>query len=288
MRLLTFEEDGVARIGVRRSEGVVDLAKAAPDLPKTWPEVLHEMLLGRVSEIADQAPDADLLDYDSLKILPPIVRPPKILCVGLNYHSHAREVNMAAPEFPIFFVRFPTSFVGHKENLVRPTASSQFDYEAELVVVIGKGGRHISQAKALEHVAGYSLCNEGSLRDFQFQTTQWTMGKNFDDSGSFGPEIVTADALPPGAAGLGISCRLNGQRVQDSNTDDMIFSVPQLVEAASIAMTLEPGDIICTGTPPGVGVARDPQLWMRPGDTVEVAVDGIGCLTNGVVAAEDL
>ncbi|MEM7169990.1 MAG: fumarylacetoacetate hydrolase family protein [Pseudomonadota bacterium] len=293
MRLLTFEMDGKARLGVQctggdNPGGIVDLAAAAPALPSTWPEILDGFLLGDVEAIVRTVPPGDLLDEGSLTYLAPIVRPPKLLCVGLNYHSHAAEVGLDAPEHPIFFVRFPTSITGHRRNLVRPTASEQFDYEAELAVVIGKGGRHISNAAALDHVAGYSICNDGSLRDFQFRGGQWTLGKNFDASGSLGPVIVTADELPLGAAGLQITCRLNDQVVQDSNTSDMIFDVPALIEAASQVMTLEPGDVIITGTPPGVGVARKPPLWMKPGDRIEVNIEDIGSLTNPIVDAGTL
>jgi 2-keto-4-pentenoate hydratase/2-oxohepta-3-ene-1,7-dioic acid hydratase in catechol pathway len=166
--------------------------------------------------------------------------------------------------------------------MLLPRVSSQFDYEAELVAVIGKGGRYIPREQALEHVAGYSIFNDGSLRDYQTRTHQWMLGKNFDASGAFGPEFVTADELPPGAAGLRIQCRLNGQTVQDANTRDMIFDVATLVSACSEAMALSPGDIVITGTPSGVGMARKPPLWMKAGDLCEVEIEGLGVLANPI------
>ncbi|HYD89265.1 MAG TPA: fumarylacetoacetate hydrolase family protein [Vitreimonas sp.] len=178
---------------------------------------------------------------------------------------------------------YPTSVVPHDAPLVRPNASTWFDYEAELAVVIGAGGRHIKKESALEHVAGYAAFNDGSVRDYQIKTPQWGMGKNFDASGSWGPELVTPDELPPGAKGLRIAARLNGETVQDSNTDDMIFDVPTLIEVLSEAITLAPGDVIVTGTPEGVGAARKPPLWMKPGDTCEIEIGEIGVLTNTVV-----
>ena len=284
MRLITFEREGRACLGVRRDEQVVDLARAAPDLPGTWPEIFDALRLGEVEQAVAAAPAEATLAADTIELLPPIPRPPKILAAGLNYHDHATEVGLKIPEFPIFFVRFPTSFVGHGEAMVCPQASHQFDYEAELAVVIGKGGRHISQADALEHVAGYAAANDGSLRDFQFKGQQWTLGKNFDASGAWGPDIVTRDELPAGAKGLAVRCRLNGETLQDGNTDDLIFDVADLIASAAEVMTLEPGDLIITGTPAGVGAARKPPLWMKPGDRVEVEVEGVGVLANPVVA----
>ena len=167
---------------------------------------------------------------------------------------------------------------------MRPALSDNFDYEAELVAVIGRGGRAIPRDRALDNVAGYTLCNEGSVRDYQFKASQWAMGKNFDASGAMGPEIVTIDELPPGAAGLRVLCRLNGETVQDGTTDDLIFDVPALIAEISAVMTLEAGDLIVTGTPPGVGFVRKPPLWLKPGDTCEVEIEGIGVLRNPVIA----
>ncbi|WP_311133315.1 fumarylacetoacetate hydrolase family protein [Burkholderia gladioli] len=221
-----------------------------------------------------------------LRYLPPISTPSKVFAIGLNYIDHAAESNFAPPKYPVIFSRYPSSWVAHDEPIVRPHVSTQFDYEAELVVVVGKAGRYISKEAALDHVAGYSVFNEGSIRDFQLRTNQWTIGKTFDSSGAFGPELVTADELPAGAKGLRISCRLNGVTMQDANTADMIFDVATLIAACSEAVELQPGDIIISGTPSGVGLARDPQVWMKPGDVCEIEIEGVGLLRNRVVDEE--
>ncbi len=283
MRLVTFDRGGRAVPGVRKDDSVVDLSIAAPDLPGDWPAILAAGALDRVAEAAAGATGDALVPAGDVRLMVPIPRPPKILCIGLNYRSHAEETGMAIPDYPIIFTRFPTSLTAHDTPLICPAASDNFDFEAELVAVIGTAGRHIPKARALDHVMGYSICNEGSVRDFQFKSSQWAMGKNFDRSGAFGPEIVTADELPPGAAGLRIQCRLNGETMQDSDIDDLIFSVATLVSTISEVMTLEPGDIIITGTPPGVGFVRKPPLYMKAGDVCEVEVEGIGILRNGVV-----
>lgn len=287
MRLVTFEKDGQATPGIVRGDRVLDLSALDPDLPRDWAALLAADQLERSRALAEAAPEGAALPRQDLKLLPPIPSPPKILCVGLNYQSHAEESGMTPPKDPIFFIRYASSIVGDGEALVCPKASEQFDYEGELVAVIGRSARHVPKAQALDYVMGYSLFNDGSLRDFQLKARQWTLGKNFDRSGSFGPEIVTADELPAGAEGLRIETRLNDEIVQEGRTDDLIFDLPTLIEAASEVMTLEPGTLIVTGTPPGVGMGRKPPLWMKPGDTVEVAVEGIGRLTNRVVAERE-
>ncbi len=284
MRLLTFVQDGSARLGVRRGKAIVDLARILPGAPADWPSVFASGALADVAQAVAAVPEGALVAADSVRLLPPIPRPPKILCIGLNYRSHAEETGLPIPKYPIVFPRYPASIVGPEAPLVRPALSDNFDYEAELVAVIGRGGRAIPRERALAHVAGYTLCNEGSIRDYQFKASQWAMGKNFDASGSMGPEIVTADELPPGAAGLRIQCRLNGETVQDSTTDDLIFDVVTLIVELSAVMSLEAGDLIVTGTPPGVGFVRKPPLWLKPGDTCEVEIEGIGVLRNPVVA----
>jgi acylpyruvate hydrolase len=219
---------------------------------------------------------------DAVDYLPPLAAPGKIICVGLNYRDHAAEAAMKVPDYPTLFARFPSSLVGHGAALVRPPESDKFDYEGELVAVIGARGRRIEKARALDHVAGYSIFNDGSIRDFQLRTPQWTMGKNFDSTGPFGPVFVTADELPPGAAGLRIETRLNGQVVQSASTADLIFAVASLVSMISVGITLEPGDIIVTGTPSGVGAVRTPPLFMKAGDVCEVEIEKIGTLRNPV------
>ncbi len=218
-----------------------------------------------------------------LTLLPPLQNPAKAFAIGLNYIDHAAESNFEPPKHPVLFQRFPTSWVAHGAPLVRPKVSTQFDYEAELVAVIGKAGRYIAKEDALEHVAGYSIFNEGSIRDYQFRSGQWLWGKNFDRSGGFGPEFVTADELPAGARGLQLTCRVNGEVLQSANTDSMIFDVATLVAACSEGMALQPGDMIITGTPSGVGLARKPQVWLKPGDICEVEIEGLGVLRNPVI-----
>jgi 2-keto-4-pentenoate hydratase/2-oxohepta-3-ene-1,7-dioic acid hydratase in catechol pathway len=227
--------------------------------------------------------DGAAIDLASIHYLPPFVASEKILCVGLNYVDHSKESGYDLPSYPTIFGRFTSSLIGHEAALVRPKASPQFDYEGELVAVIGKGGRHIPKASALDHVAGYSLFNDGSVRDFQHRTPQWTVGKNFDGTGAFGPWFVTADELPQGARGLQLQTRLNGEIVQSASTDDLVFDVATLVSLLSEAMTLTAGDIIVTGTPSGVGVARKPPLFMKAGDVCEIEVEGLGILRNPVV-----
>jgi 2-keto-4-pentenoate hydratase/2-oxohepta-3-ene-1,7-dioic acid hydratase in catechol pathway len=286
MRLLTFDKDGRPAPGIAQEDRVLDLSALDPDMPRDWAVLLAEDNLERLRALADRAPAEHWVHRDGLSLRLPIPNPPKILCAGLNYVSHAQEVGMELPRHPILFTRFASSLVADGQPLVRPTASDKYDYETELVAVIGRSARAVPAARALDHVIGYSILNDGSLRDFQKKGGQWTLGKNFDRSGSFGPEIVTADALPDGAAGLSIRATLNGETVQDGTTDDLIFDVARLVEAASEVMTLEPGTIIATGTPPGVGVARTPPLWLKPGDTIACTVQGIGTLTNQVVAED--
>jgi 2-keto-4-pentenoate hydratase/2-oxohepta-3-ene-1,7-dioic acid hydratase in catechol pathway len=219
---------------------------------------------------------------DAIHLLPPVPVPPKILCVGLNYDDHLEESGLEKPLYPEIFGRFATSLIAHREPIRRPHESTALDYEAELAVVIGKPGRRIAQDRALDHVAGYSLFNDATVRDFQLRTPQWTIGKNFDGTGSFGPWLVTPDAVPPGASGLRIQGRLNGRVMQDARTDRLIFSVSALIALISVAMTLERGDVIITGTPGGVGAARKPPIYMRPGDVFEVEIEGFGVLTNTV------
>jgi acylpyruvate hydrolase len=223
-----------------------------------------------------------VIDMRAVTLLPPVARPPKILCVGLNYNDHLDEVGLKRPDYPEIFARFATSLIGHGAAIARPPESDKLDYEAELAVVIGLGGRRIAKEAALNHVAGYSIFNDATLRDYQIRTPQWTVGKNFDRTGAFGPWLVTPDALPPGAKGLRIQGRLNGQTVQDSNTNFLIFDVATLIATLSTTMTLEPGDVIITGTPGGVGVSRNPKLFMRPGDVFEAEIEHIGTLSNPV------
>lgn len=285
MRFIAFlNQNGTPGLGVRiNGNELIDITAAGG--PATLDEVLREGDAGMraVQDIVRAA--SHRIATDGLRVLPPLRAPGKAFAIGLNYLEHATEASFEAPKFPVVFQRYPSSWVAHGEDLILPKVSSSFDYEAELVVVIGKGGRYIARDQALAHVAGYSIFNDGSIRDYQLRTNQWMLGKNFDASGSFGPEFVTADELPPGAAGLRIQCRLNGKTVQDANTKDMIFDVAALISTCSEAMALHPGDIIITGTPSGVGAVRKPPLWMKAGDLCEVEIEQIGILRN-VIAAE--
>lgn len=283
MRLVTFDKGGRPAPGIRREGRVVDLTALFPDLARDWSTLFAEDNLERLRERADGVAWSDTIPLEALTLLPPIPAPPKILCVGLNYRAHAAETGAKIPETPIFFSRYASSLTGHGQPMVRPAASEQFDYEGELVAVIGRTAKHVPPERALDHVVGYSIFNEGSVRDYQKAGKQWTLGKNADASGPFGPHIVTADELPTGASGLHLETHIDGERVQEGRTDDLIFDVAHLVSKASEVMTLEPGTIFVTGTPPGVGLAREPQRWLRAGETVSVTIEGIGTLSNPVV-----
>lgn len=231
-----------------------------------------------------KAPAEAIVPLEAAHYAPMLSPGAKILCLGLNYVAHAAETSLARPDVPVVFSRYASSFVAHEQSLVLPLVSQRFDYETELAVMIGRAGRHIPQEKALEYVAGYTLLNDGTVRDYQVRTSQWTIGKNFDHSGAVGPELVTADELPPGATGLTIEGRLNGVMMQQANTSDMIFDVSSTIAYLSQAMALEPGDLIATGTPAGVGNARSPQVYLKAGDTFEVHVERVGTLRNSVRA----
>lgn len=254
--------------GTSQDSSLLDLALAQPDQ--------RACILTRFAALP-------VIDLTKVELLPPIGDPGKIICVGLNYSDHTEESGYKQPDHPTLFPRFASSLIGAGAPIIRPLISEALDFEGELAAVIGRGGRHIDKGDALEHVAGYSIFNDGSIRDFQHRTPQWTLGKNFDGTGAFGPILVTADELPAGAKGLRIETRLNGEVVQSSSTDKLIFDVATLVSTISEAITLEPGDVIVTGTPSGIGHARTPQLYMRDGDLVEVEIEGIGILTNPVV-----
>jgi len=223
-----------------------------------------------------------VIDLDQVTLLPPLSTPGKIICVGLNYVDHSIESGFVVPTYPTIFARFTSSLIGAGSPIIRPAVSTQLDYEGEMVAIIGKSGRHIKEDDALDHVIGYSIFNEASVRDYQTKSPQWTVGKNFDSTGAFGPYLVTADELPPGGKGLHIQTRLNGVVVQDASTDSMVFSVARLISILSVAITLSPGDIIVSGTPAGVGMARKPPLFMKHGDVCEVEIERIGILQNKI------
>lgn len=280
MRLMMFDAGGAARLGVMEGDEVV--AASGADVPATLLEVIEG---GRaaLTAVSGAIGGGERLTAGDVKPALPIARPPKMICIGLNYALHAKEGGHDIPTYPSVFLRMTSSLVAAEQDVVRPKVSEQLDYECELAIVIGKGGRHISEADALDHVFGYTLFNDVSVRDFQRKTAQWTPGKNFDGTGPLGPVVVTTDELPEGAAGLRITTRVNGETMQDSNTSDMIFSTQRIIAVLSEFMTLEPGDIIATGTPSGVAHARKTPTWMRAGDVVEVEVEGIGVLRNQIV-----
>ncbi|MDH0647914.1 fumarylacetoacetate hydrolase family protein [Pseudomonas sp. GD03858] len=274
MRYLSFNHQGLAVLGVRTPEGVRVLG-----------EETLESLLARGVDLAThgQAARGPVVQVGEQDYLPLLRKPGKIVCVGLNYADHTKESPYAQPDYPTLFPRFASSLTAHNKPLVRPRVSDTLDYEGEMAVVLKRGGRHIPKDKALECVAGYALFNEGSVRDYQFKSPQWTVGKNFDDTGAFGPDLVTADELPAGGKGLLLQTRVNGKVVQSANTQDMLFDVATIISTLSEAVTLEAGDVIVSGTPAGVGFGMNPKVYLKAGDVVQVSIEGIGTLVNPVV-----
>jgi acylpyruvate hydrolase len=280
MRIVNFEKEGVPGIAADDGSDWHGLTERESGFPGTLPELIAQGadLLRTGRDLLSM----HAIDLNGVRILPPVPKPPKILCVGLNYDDHLEESGLKKPVYPEIFARFATSLIAHGDPIRQPPESFTLDYEAELAVVIGRRGRRITRDRALDHVAGYSLFNDATIREFQLRTPQWTMGKNFDATGAFGPWLVTPDALPPGAHGLRVQGRLNGRVMQDASTDRLIFNVPALIELISIAISLEPGDVIITGTPGGVGAARKPPVFMQPGDVFEVEIERMGVLSNPV------
>lgn len=280
MRLATFQHDGHSHPGIVFGETVVSLKSAG------FPNVLTYLEGGpegakRVEALLEKPPEDAVFPVSAVRLLAPIPRPPKIICIGLNYRDHAAETNMPIPQTPIVFTKFVTAVIGPGEAIVLPKHSTKPDYEAELAVVIGKGGRYIPAAKWREHVFGYMNFNDVSARDYQLATSQWTIGKTFDTFAPMGPWIVSADEIEDPHQ-LPISLTINGETMQNSNTRELIFRIPELIEYLSSVFTLEAGDIIATGTPPGVGMARNPPRWLKDGDDVVVSIAGMGELRNPV------
>lgn len=282
MQFLNFRQGSQHGLAVSDGAGFKGLLATDANFPGSLQTLLAQApgALARAAEVLRNGQEIDLA---KITYLPPVENPGRIFCIGLNYVDHSVESGFAIPTYPAIFSRFPSSMTGHGAPIVRPKVSTQLDYEGELVAVIGRAGRYIAKENALEHVAGYSICNDASIRDYQFKSAQWTIGKNFDDTGPFGPVFVTSDQLPPGATGLKIQTRLNGVVVQDASTAALIFDVATLVSLLSEAVCLQPGDVIVTGTPSGVGLARKPPLFMKHGDVCEVEIEGIGILRNPVV-----
>jgi 2-keto-4-pentenoate hydratase/2-oxohepta-3-ene-1,7-dioic acid hydratase in catechol pathway len=276
---MSFQHQGRASYGIAKDDGVVDLGKRLGSRCPTLRALLAQGALGEASKLAREAPDHKLAEVSFLPVIPD---PSKILAIGLNYTDHAKEVGAQLPAKPIVFPRWPDSQVGHEQPMVKPQESEQYDYEVELCVVIGKRARRVSPKDALGCVAGYTIYNDGSIRDWQFHTSQWAPGKNFPASGSVGPWMVTSDELPD-AGRLRVTAKLNGKTLQDGNTANLIFPVPEIVSYISQFTNLEPGDLIPTGTPAGVGFSRKPPVFMKPGDTVELEIEKIGVLRNRIV-----
>jgi 2-keto-4-pentenoate hydratase/2-oxohepta-3-ene-1,7-dioic acid hydratase in catechol pathway len=281
MRLLTFSHDGHDQVGVRRDDQVIPVSSIAPDLPGSVLGLLAGGHLDTLQSKVDSY-DGDTIVIDDVEYQILIPRPGKVICIGRNYAAHAAEGGAETPTFPEIFFRGPTSLVPHQGAIVRPQCSEMLDFEGEIALVIGKSCRHATEANALEFIAGYTLFNEATIRNYQKFSSQWTIGKNFDDTGAFGPELVTSDELPDGIVGMNLMTRLNGEVMQDAMTDDLVFPVRALIAILSECMTLEPGDVVVTGTPAGVGYARKPPIWMKAGDTVEIEVPGIGKLVNTI------
>jgi acylpyruvate hydrolase len=289
MKIVGFEAQGQLRLGVVDGEQVIDLQAVDANLPGNLVDVLARTNgdLKPLGELAKKAPASARMPLKGLKYGLPVARPGKVVCLGLNYLDHVKEGSQRdnIPKFPTIFFRVNTSLVPHEGAIIRPKASETLDYEAELIFVIGKRAKHLTMQNATSCIAGYSCGNEGSVREFQRKTTQWVMGKSFDRTGGFGPWLVTPDELPDAAKGLKIQSRLNGQVMQSDNTDNMMFPIAETLVYVTQGITLEPGDIVFTGTPSGVGHARKPNpVWMKPGDVCEIEIERVGILRNPIAA----
>ena len=275
MKFVTYLHDDKPGWGLLDDGAIVDLSHFEPSLKAAVGN-------GSLADAAGAAANGETVSPDEITYLPPIPDPARILCIGQNYAAHRAEMGGATTAHPLIFTRYPSSVSGHNRKLVKPPESDHYDFEGELAVIIGKRGRRIPPDQALDHIAGYSCFMDGTIRDYQVHTTQYIPGKNFDDSGSCGPWMIPAGEMPDPNAGYRLETRLNGNTVQRTTTDLMIFSIPVLLAYLSTFTTLEPGDIIATGTPGGVGYKRKPQLFMSPGDRVEVELEGIGTLSNTI------
>jgi 2-keto-4-pentenoate hydratase/2-oxohepta-3-ene-1,7-dioic acid hydratase in catechol pathway len=279
MKLISFLHQGQACYGVVQGDDVVNLSpilgEQAPDLKS----LIARQLLAAAADAAKNHPPT--LKLSELELLPVIPNPGQIFCIGLNYGEHVRETGREVTQTPVIFLRLPDSQVAHGQDIVRPPESHRLDYEAEIAVIIGKPGRRIQEADAWDHIAGYSCYNDGSVRDWQIATSQWTPGKNFYKTGGFGPWMVTSDEIAP-AQVMRLQTVLNGQVLQDTTTDKMIHNIPRQIAYISTFIPLSPGDVIVTGTPGGVGNKRTPPIFLKPGDVCEIVVDAIGTLRNGV------
>jgi 2-keto-4-pentenoate hydratase/2-oxohepta-3-ene-1,7-dioic acid hydratase in catechol pathway len=279
MKVVTFERNGVRSYGILENDRVLDVGNR---LASRYADLRAVLAAGALQELliaSTQGPQT--FQVEEVNFEPVIPNPQKILCVGLNYISHRTETKRPETKYPSIFTRFADTQVGHETPVLRPSFSTAFDYEGELAVVIGRRGRHISEQDVSAHIAGYSCYNDVSVRDWQRHTAQWTPGKNFPSTGAFGPSLVTPDEIPDLGA-LTLTTRLNGKVMQEAQISDLIFSVPVIVSYISKFTPLYRGDVIATGTPGGVGDRRDPPVYMKDGDIVEVEIDRIGILRNVV------
>jgi 2-keto-4-pentenoate hydratase/2-oxohepta-3-ene-1,7-dioic acid hydratase in catechol pathway len=285
MRLFSFIQNGKKSIGVlckKDSNEFVDLCATNSSIPTDLYGLIAIDPQFTKAKEALSNPNAVIKNIADIQFDILIDRPGKIVCMGLNYADHAKEGGNARPDYPSFFLRGPSSLASHQASIIRPKVSDKLDYEAELAFVVGKKGRNLTRENALDCIAGYSIFNDASLRDYQRKTTQWTIGKNFDQTGGFGPWLVTPDELPLGAHGLQIQSRLNGAVMQNANTKDFLWDVVETIVLITECMTLEPGDVVITGTPAGVGYARTPPVFMKPGDICEIEIENIGVLRNSI------
>jgi len=280
MKLVSFRQADRNSFGVALEQGIIDLAPFAADVGATLKEALARNSLSAIETIARET--HTMLPWSEVQLLPVVPDPDKILCVGINYMTHVKETGREIPTKPMFFTRFADSQTAHNASIIRPAASHKLDFEGELAVVIGRRARYVKAADAFEYVAGYSCYNDGSVRDWQRHTIQFTPGKNFPSTGGFGPWLVTADEVGDPSQ-LSLVTRLNGEVVQQAPLNDLIFDIPSLIEYCSTFTVLRPGDVIITGTTGGVGAFREPPLWMKPGDIVEVEISKIGVLKNTIV-----
>jgi 2-keto-4-pentenoate hydratase/2-oxohepta-3-ene-1,7-dioic acid hydratase in catechol pathway len=279
MRLASIRHGAGMTYGVVRDEGIQIVSER---FRVRYPSLKAVIAAGVSIDALRESLTAGVLPHETVEFEPPVPNPGKIFCVGMNYQAHVKEMGRKPPEHPAIFVRFPDSLVGHRQHLVRPRVSAKFDYEGEFAVIIGRTARHVRADAALEFIAGYCCFMDGSVRDYQRHTTQFTAGKNFYRSGASGPWLVTTDEIPDPRL-LNLETRVNDEVMQHGNIGDLCRGIGELVEYLSAICPLNPGDVIATGTPGGVGFARDPQRWLKPGDRVEVAIDQIGCLENSVI-----
>lgn len=286
MRLISFDSLSGPAWGVQIASGDVVFSDHLGGVPANLMTLLADEARWRalVQELPSLISEKPAVPLSSLKLLPCVPRPGKVVCLGVNYIDHAKEGGNSVGEYPSIFLRCATSLLAHGAPLQVPNVSDKLDFEAELAVVIGRRARFVSEQDALEAVFGYACFNDATLRDYQRKTAQWTIGKNFDATGAFGPSLVTVDELPAGCVGLRIESRLNGHVMQSANTADMVFGVARTIALLSQSLTLEAGDVLVMGTPGGVGYARNPPVWMKAGDTIDIEIEGIGILSNPVTA----